>query len=165
MNQAVSNKKFQFIPYIISLLINLAIGFVASIFTRPEIEGWYRTLKKPGFTPPDMAFPIAWTILYILIATSAYLVWTKRNNTPAFKTALIIYALQLFFNFWWSIIFFGLHSILIALIIIIALLVLIILNISWFNRFSKPAAYLLVPYLLWVGFAALLNLSIYIFNK
>lgn len=165
MNRAVSAKKFQFIPYLISLLITLAIGFVASIFTRPEIEGWYRTLKKPAFTPPDIAFPIAWTVLYILIATSAYLVWQKRNATRAFKTAVVIYALQLFFNFCWSIIFFGLHQILLGLIIIISLLVLIILNISWFNRFSKAAAWLLVPYLLWVGFAALLNLSIYIFNK
>ena len=165
MAQQTSTTKFQFIPFLISLLITLSIGFVASIFTRPEIEGWYRTLKKPTFTPPDLAFPIAWTILYILIATSAYLVWKKRDKTQAFKTAAIIYFLQLFFNFWWSIIFFGLHQMLFALIVIISLLVLIILNISWFNRFRKSAAYLLVPYLLWVSFAALLNLSIFIFNK
>jgi len=165
MNQAVSTKKFQFIPFLISLLINPAIGFVASIFTRPEIEGWYRTLKKPDFTPPNLAFPIAWTILYILIALSAYLVWQKRDETKTFKTAVLIYALQLFCNFCWSITFFGLHYIFAGLIVIVSLLVLIILNISWFNRFSKAAAYLLVPYLLWVGFAALLNLSIYIFNK
>ncbi|TWR27782.1 tryptophan-rich sensory protein [Mucilaginibacter achroorhodeus] len=157
--------KFQFIPLLISLIITLAIGFTASFFTRPEIEGWYQTLKKPTFTPPNFVFPIAWTLLYILIAIAAYLVWKKRDRSVTYKTAAVIYALQLLFNFSWSIVFFEFHQILGGLLVIIALLVIIILNISWFNRFSKPAAYLLIPYFLWVSFATLLNLSIYIFNK
>ncbi|PAW93609.1 TspO protein [Mucilaginibacter sp. MD40] len=165
MSTAASAKRFQLVPFIISLGITLGIGFVASVFTRPEIEGWYATLKKPIFVPPNWAFPVAWTILYILIAISAYLVWVKRDNSQAYKTAVVIYCLQLAFNFAWSIVFFGMHQIFGALLIIIGLLVLIIFNISWFHRYSKTAAYLLVPYLLWASFATLLNLSIFVFNK
>ncbi|MFD0792549.1 TspO/MBR family protein [Mucilaginibacter litoreus] len=165
MNTPNHEAKFQIIPFAISLLITLGIGIVASLFTRPEIAGWYANLKKPSFTPPKWLFPVAWTILYIMIATAAYLVWRLRDNSAAFKTTVVIYSLQLLLNFSWSIVFFGMHHILAALIIILLLLVLIILNINWFGRFSQTAALLLLPYLLWVGFASLLNLSIYIFNK
>lgn len=165
MSTLASAKKFQLVPFIISLFITLGIGFAASLFTRPEIEGWYATLKKPTFVPPNWAFPVAWTTLYILIAISAYLVWVKRDKSQTYKTAVLIYCLQMVFNFAWSIVFFSTHQIFGALLVIIALLVLIILNISWFHRFSKTAAYLLVPYFLWVLFATLLNLSIFVFNK
>ncbi|TWR29390.1 tryptophan-rich sensory protein [Mucilaginibacter pallidiroseus] len=165
MTTATPARKFQLLPLIISLVITLAIGFVASMFTRPEIDGWYRTLNKPSFTPPNWAFPVAWTTLYILIATAAYLVWQKRDGSATFKTTVVIYAVQLLLNFSWSIVFFGLHNIFGGLIVIILLLILIILNISWFGRFSMVAAWLLVPYLLWVSYATLLNISIYILNK
>jgi benzodiazapine receptor len=157
--------RFQFIPFAISLFITLAIGLVGSLFTRPQIKGWYINLNKPGFTPPNWAFPVAWTTLYILIATAAYLVWKRRDGTPIYKTAVAIYVSQLLLNFSWSIVFFGLHMVFGGLIIIVALLMFIILNIAWFGRFSKAAPWLLVPYLLWVSYATLLNISIYILNK
>jgi benzodiazapine receptor len=138
---------------------------VAAIFTRPEIAGWYSTLNKPSFTPPNWLFPVAWTTIYILIATAAYMVWKLRDGSSTYKTAVIIYVVQLALNFSWSIVFFGRHQILGGLMVIVALLVTIILNISWFNRFSKTAAWLLLPYLLWVSYATLLNISISVLNK
>lgn len=165
MKANLADHKFQAVPFAISLLITLSIGGAASFVTRPEIKGWYLTLNKPSFTPPNWLFPVAWTMLYILIAISAYMVWKLRDGSSTYKTAVIIYVVQLALNFFWSIVFFGLHQIFGGLIIIVALLVTIILNISWFNRFSKTAAWLLVPYLLWVGYATLLNICISVFNK
>jgi len=159
------NKKFQVFPFIISLAITLAIGFVASLFTRPQIASWYVSLKKPSFNPPNWAFPVAWTILYILIAISAYLVWKRRNRAVTYKTTAGIYFVQLLLNFSWSIIFFGMHQVFGALVIIGLLWISIIFNIRWFGKFSKAAAWLLVPYILWVSFAGLLNLNIYLLNR
>ena len=161
---ADSNSKFQIIPFIISLVITLSIGVVASLFTRPEIPGWYSTLNKPSLTPPNWLFPVAWTTLYIMIAIAAYMVWKRRDGSATYKTTAIIYIIQLALNFSWSIVFFGMHQIAGGLIIIVALLATIVLNISWFGRFSKTAAWLLVPYLLWVGYATLLNISIVVLN-
>ena len=165
MRNNLASTKFQPVAFTISLLITLTIGVVASIFTRPEIKTWYITLNKPSFTPPNWLFPVAWTTLYILIAVSAYLIWKLRDGSSTYKTAAIIYVIQLALNFSWSIVFFGMHQILGGLFIIVTLLVTIILNISWFNRFSKTAAWLLVPYLLWVSYATLLNISICVLNK
>ena len=165
MKTNITEPKFRPVALIVSLLITLSIGMVAAAFTRPEITGWYTTLKKPDFTPPNWLFPVAWTTLYILIGIAAYLVWQLRDGSRTYKTAVIIYTIQLALNFSWSIVFFGLHQILGALLIIISLLVTIILNIAWFGRFSGAAAWLLVPYILWVTFAMILNLSICVINK
>ncbi|MCO5934304.1 tryptophan-rich sensory protein [Mucilaginibacter sp. RB4R14] len=165
MKTNISDPKFKPFALIISLSITLAIGVVAAMSTRPEIANWYVTLKKPDFTPPNWLFPVAWTTLYILIGIAAYLVWQLRDGSRTYKTALTIYIIQLMLNFSWPIVFFGMHDILSGLVIIIALLVTIILNISWFGRFSRAAAWLLAPYLLWVGYAMLLNLSIFVINK
>ena len=159
------DRKFQLFPFLISLFITLGIGIIASIFTRPEIKGWYINLSKPSFTPPNWLFPVAWTILYVLIATAAYMVWIRRDKSITYTRASMIYIVQLLLNFSWSIVFFGMHEIFAALVIIILLLVTIILNIAWFGRFSKTAAWLLVPYVVWVSYAGLLNLSIYILNR
>jgi benzodiazapine receptor len=160
-----SDHKFQILPFLFSLFITLSIGIVAAFFTRPEIKGWYTTLVKPSFTPPNWLFPIAWTTLYILIAIAAYIVWKRRDNTITYTITKISYIVQLLLNFSWSIVFFGMHQVFAALVIVIILLVTIILNIAWFGRFSKTAAWLLVPYVIWVSYAGLLNLSIYILNK
>ncbi|HVW97718.1 MAG TPA: TspO/MBR family protein [Mucilaginibacter sp.] len=156
--------KFQFIPFLISLLITLAIGFVASLFTRPQIAGWYSSLAKPSFNPPPWVFAPVWTCIYVMIAISAYLVWKRRGPNSTYHTAKYIYIFQLFLNFSWSIVFFGLHGIFPALLVIVALWIMILLNIRWFSKFSTAAAWLLVPYLLWVSFASVLNLSIYLLN-
>ncbi|RFZ82102.1 tryptophan-rich sensory protein [Mucilaginibacter terrenus] len=160
-----ANNRFQLLPYLVSLAITLGIGIVASLFTRPEIKGWYVTLGKPGFTPPNWLFPVAWTILYILIATAAYLVWKRRDASSTYRTAAVIYTVQLALNFSWSIVFFGMHEIVGGLVIIGLLLIAIILNIAYFAKISKIAAWLLVPYLLWVSYATLLNASILTLNK
>ena len=159
-----SSKKIQLFPFLISLTITLALGFVASLFTRPQIAGWYSTLNKPTFNPPPWLFAPVWTVLYIMIAIAAYLVWQRRDNSKTYKITAAIYIVQLWFNFSWSIVFFGLHGILPALFVILLLWVSIILNIRWFKKYDKTAAWLLTPYLLWVSFASVLNLSIYLLN-
>jgi tryptophan-rich sensory protein len=158
-------RKFQFFPFLISLLITLAVGFVASLVTRPEIPGWYSTLKKPFFNPPPWLFAPVWTVIYIMIATAAYLVWKLRSRKPAYIIARSVYIIQLVLNFSWSIVFFGLHQVLGAMIVIILLWISILFNINWFGKFNKIAARLLWPYLLWVSFAAVLNASIYLLNR
>lgn len=164
MRKITIRKGFQPIPFIISLAITLAIGFVASLVTRPQIAGWYSTLNKPSLNPPAWLFAPVWTAIYLLIAIAAYLVWKRRNLIVGYSTTATIYAVQLLLNFSWSIVFFGLHQILGALIVIVLLWISIILNIAWFGKFNKIAAWLLVPYLLWVSFATLLNLNIYLLN-
>ena len=165
MNTIKLKTGFQTFPFIISLLITLTIGFVASIFTRPEIPGWYASLQKPSFNPPSWLFAPVWTTIYLLIAIAAYLVWKNRNATSTYKTTATIYFVQLLLNFSWSIIFFGMHQVFGALIIISLLWISIILNIFWFSKFNKTAAWLLAPYILWVSFAWLLNLNIYLLNR
>lgn len=157
--------KFQPGPFLISLLITFAIGIVASLFTTPQIQGWYASLQKPSFNPPNWLFAPVWTTLYIMIAIAAYLVWKRRNDVPAYLSTRRVYFWQLLLNFSWSIIFFGLHQILTALIVIFLLWLSIIATMFAFNRFSKTACWLLLPYLLWVSFAAALNFSIYVLNR
>jgi tryptophan-rich sensory protein len=164
MSVVTSTKRFQFFPYLINLLIVLAIGLVASLVTRPEIAGWYSTLRKPSFNPPPWLFAPVWTVIYIMIATSAYMVWKLRSRKPAYIIARSAYFIQLILNFSWSIIFFGMHQIATAMIVIILLWLSIIVTINWFNKFNRAAALLLVPYLLWVSFASVLNVSIYLLN-
>ncbi|HEY9196481.1 MAG TPA: TspO/MBR family protein [Mucilaginibacter sp.] len=143
----------------------MAIACVASLVTRPQIEGWYSTLKKPWFNPPAWLFAPVWIILYFMIATAAYLVWKQRSRKPVYTITKTVYFIQLFLNLSWSIVFFGLHQVLAALIIVILLWLSIIININWFNKHSKASGWLLWPYLLWVSFAAVLNSSIYLLNR
>lgn len=159
------SRKFQFFPFLISLLITLSIGFVASLFTRPEIAGWYSQLHKPSFTPPSWLFAPVWTTLYVMIAVAAYLVWKRRNDGLNYTRAAIVYFFQLLLNFSWSIVFFGMHHVLGAAFIIVLLWIFIIWNIKVFSNYSRVAAWLLVPYLLWVSFASALNIGIYLLNK
>jgi tryptophan-rich sensory protein len=165
MNEVTHNRKFQFFPFLVSLLITLAIGFVASLFTRPQIAGWYNTLNKPPFNPPPWIFAPVWTCIYILIAIAAYMVWQRRDASTNYLTARAVYVIQLALNFSWSIVFFGLHAIAGALLVIILLWISISLNIRWFGKLSKTAGWLLLPYFLWVSFATLLNFSIYLLNR
>lgn len=158
-------RKFRFFPFLISLLITLAIGFVAALFTRPEITGWYNTLKKPFFNPPLWLSAPVWTMLYIIIAIAAYLVWKHRSRKPAFKITRAIYFVQLFLNFLWWVMFFVLHQLLGAMAVVIFLWISIILNINWFGKYSRVAGRLLWPYLLWISFVAVLNASIYLLNR
>jgi benzodiazapine receptor len=164
MSTATNKRGFQLWPLVISLVITLSIAGVASYFTVPQIPVWYAYLQKPSFNPPNWLFGPVWTTLYVMIAIAAYLVWKKRSQSIEYANAKYVYILQLLLNFSWSIIFFGMHQILAALIVIGLLWLTIIVNILFFSRINKAAAWLLVPYLLWVSFASLLNFSIYKLN-
>jgi len=165
MQNATKTKKFNPFALFISLVITLGIGFVASLVTRPQISGWYTTLAKPSFNPPPWLFAPVWTCIYIFIAIAAWLVWQQRDGSTNYLTARAVYVIQLALNFSWSIVFFGLHSIPGALLVIILLWLMIVLNVRWFGKFSKTASWLLLPYFLWVSFATLLNFSIYTLNR
>lgn len=145
---------------IISILIPLAVGALSALISGNM--SMYSSLNKPGLSPPSFIFPIVWTILYILMGISSYIIYV--SGSPGTKTALYIYALQLFFNFCWSIIFFGFSQYLFAFVWLIALIILIVIMIKKFYSIEPIAAYLQIPYLIWCIFAAYLNLSIYLMN-
>jgi tryptophan-rich sensory protein len=159
------NKHIDWTAFIVLLAINVAIGVIASFFTRPEIPTWYATLQKPSFNPPPWLFGPVWTVIYVLIAFAAYRVWLHRNDGWEFTVSTLVYIFQLALNFAWSIVFFGMHQISWALVVILALLASIILNMVFFSKFSRTGAWLLLPYLLWVSFASVLNLNIYLLNR
>jgi len=149
---------------IVSVLICQGVGAVGSIFTSPAISTWYAILQKPSFNPPNWIFAPVWTILFLLMGISLYLIWSKGWADKRVKIALFIFGIQLVLNILWSFLFFGLQSPLYAFIGIIILWLAILLTIISFYRISKPAAYLLLPYILWVSFASILNFSIMILN-
>lgn len=146
----------------LSLILCLGTGLLGSLFTIPSIPTWYQSLNKPFFSPPNFVFAPVWTTLYILMAISLYLVLVKKpkNNLP-----IKFFLIQLLLNFFWSIIFFYIHAPLVAFFDILLLFTFIALTIEAFYKVNKVASYLLVPYILWVSFAAILNLSIVILNK
>jgi len=157
-------KKSHIIKLVSSLLLVLLVGFLGSFFTSSSVNGWYQTINKPSFNPPSWIFGPVWTILYIMIGISLYLVWTKPSKKSK-KPAYIAFAIQLGLNFLWSILFFGNQNPAGAFIDIILLWLAILANIILVYKISKPAAYLLVPYWLWVSFASILNFTIWILNN
>lgn len=149
---------------LLAVTICLLIGFLSSFATQSSVNDWYLTLNKPSFNPPNWIFAPVWTSLYILMGVAAGIVWSKGFHHIWVKTALYHFGFQLLFNALWSIVFFGFKSPSWALLVILLLLTLIILTIKWFKVVSKTAALLLVPYLLWVLFASLLNYKIWELN-
>lgn len=149
---------------VIAVTICLLIGFLAGFATQSSVDTWYNTLNKPSFNPPNWIFAPVWTILYILMGIAAGLVWAKGFYHIWVKTALYYFGFQLLFNALWSIVFFGFQKPFWALLVILVLLILILLTIKWFKIVSRPAAYLLLPYLLWVSFAMVLNYKIWELN-
>ncbi|MEF8847314.1 MAG: TspO/MBR family protein [Candidatus Paceibacterota bacterium] len=146
---------------IASLALPQLAGLIGAFFTGSSVSGWYTTIEKPVFTPPGWIFGPAWTLLYLLMGVSLYLVWSRAKTH---KKALFVFAVQLVLNTLWSIIFFGLQAPLWGFVEIILLWVAILLTITSFYKINKTAAYLLLPYLAWVSFAAVLNLAIVILN-
>ena len=147
-----------------AIVVSELAGGIGSIFTMKSIAGWYATLIKPEFSPPNWIFGPVWTTLYALMGIAAFLVWRKGFDRKDVKIALGIFLGQLVLNTLWSIIFFGLQSPAGAFAEIIFLWLTILATIIAFARISKPAAWLLVPYIFWVSFAAYLNYSIWILN-
>lgn len=146
-----------------SIWLPILVWFISSYFTLNSIENWYMDLNKPFFNPPNWIFWPVWTLLYIMIWISFYIVcnkwfWVNKNRVK------IVYFIQLFLNFLWSFSFFYLENPLLWLINIIILWLVIIYNIILFHKVDKKAWFLLIPYLLWVSFATMLNLAIYLLN-
>jgi len=143
--------------FITSITLCFFVAFAGSAVTLPSIPTWYALLNKPFFSPPNWVFGPVWTVLYFLMGISLYLIWNK-------SVKIKIFLIQLALNFLWSLVFFWLHQPLLALITIFMLWISIYLTIKSFYRISKLAAYLLIPYILWVSFALLLNLFIVVLN-
>jgi tryptophan-rich sensory protein len=138
---------------------------VGSLATYSSIPTWYAELNRTAITPPNWVFGPAWTLLYILMAIAAFLVWREGLENPAVKHRLVLFFEQLVLNALWSIIFFGQHQILFAFIALVVLWLAILATILKFYQISKLAAYLLIPYILWVTFAGVLNFMTWLANK
>ena len=145
---------------IIFILIPLAAGSLSALLSGNSAA--YLALNKPPLSPPSFLFPIVWTILYILMGISSYIIY--ESETPEKNKALRLYFIQLFFNFFWSIFFFGFSMYFFAFLWLLVLIILIVLMIYQFHKISPVAAYLQIPYLIWCLFAAYLNFMIYQLN-
>ena len=151
--------------YVISIAIALAVGGLSAFLTRNSMD-LYETIITPPLAPPSILFPIVWTILFILMGISAAMIYnTDSAPKPQRKSALYTYALSLVFNFFWSIIFFNKRAFLFAFIWLLILLFLIIRTIMKYRKINPLAAYLQIPYALWVTFAGYLNFAIWYLNK
>lgn len=154
----------KFRVYLIGILIPLAVGGLSALLTSGNMM-LYGEIVQPPLAPPPILFPIVWTVLYVLMGIGSARVYLKKEAMPKEVTsALKTYVLQLGFNFFWSLIFFNLRAFLFAFIWLIALWGLIIIMLFQFYKIDKIAAIINIPYLLWVTFAAYLNLAIYILN-
>lgn len=148
----------------ISLLVPFVSGAIGSVFTFQAIPTWYASLNKASFNPPNWLFGPAWTVLYILIGVSLFLVLNSKIENKNKRIALIIFFAQIILNMLWSIVFFGIKSPIAAFINIIFLWISILLNIISFYKINKTSGLILIPYLCWVTFAGLLNLFVVILN-
>lgn len=155
--------KFNYKLLVLCIAIPLAIGSLSGFLTSESME-MFSSINKPPLSPPAILFPIVWTILYILMGIASYLILTFGQEKNIIKNALTVYSLQLICNFFWSIWFFNFGWYLFAFAWLIILWILIFNTIVSFYAISKPAAYLLLPYLLWVTFAGYLNFAIYLLN-
>lgn len=149
---------------IFSIIICQLAGIIGSIFTYPAVKGWYATLQRPFFSPPNWVFGPVWILLYILMGISLYLVWKKGLKNKNVKTGLYLFGFQLVLNAIWSLLFFGLKNPFYAFLEIIILWFAIALTIYQFWKINKKASYLLIPYIAWVTFAAILNFYIWRMN-
>ncbi len=149
--------------YIIGLVIPLAVGILSALLTMSNMD-IYKDITKPEIAPPAILFPIVWTVLYILMGISSVIIYNSEASEKDKKTALLIYALQLCVNFFWSIIFFNQRAFVFSFVWLVLLWILIVIMIINFSKINKLSAYLQIPYLLWVSFAGYLNLSIFLLN-
>jgi len=152
------------IKLVVSIGVCLLAGIIGAIPTMQAIPTWYATLNKPSFTPPNWVFGPVWTILFILIGIALFFVWESPRNR-ARDVGIILFAVQLAANVGWNFTFFGLESALYGVLAIIPLWILIAATIYQFNKVSRWAAYLMVPYILWVSIATILNIAIYLWNR
>ncbi|HWR26719.1 MAG TPA: TspO/MBR family protein [candidate division Zixibacteria bacterium] len=160
INRSGESKKL-----VISIAICLFAGVLGSVFTTPAIPTWYAALIKPTFAPPNWVFFPVWTALFIMMGISLFFVWRMNSKDQLVKKALLLFSAQLILNITWSAAFFGLKSPLAGLIDISILLILILFTTLNFMKLSRTAGLLLIPYLIWVSFAAILNFEIWRLNR
>ena len=149
---------------LIAMLIPLLVGGTAGFFTASGVDGWYALANKPWFNPPNWIFMPVWTMLYLMMGIAMYLVWKTKADKSIKQTAIILFAVQLTLNFFWSLIFFKMQQPGWAFAEIIVMWLMILLTTIWFSKISSAAAWLLVPYLCWVSFASVLNYAIWQLN-
>jgi benzodiazapine receptor len=153
------------IKLIVSIVACEGAGGIGAIFTTPAIPTWYAGLKKPTFTPPNAVFAPIWLTLYLLMGIAVFLVWREGLAQEGVKIAFIIFWVQLVLNILWSVIFFGLKSLLGGMVMILLLWVAILVNIIVFFGVSPIAGGLLIPYIVWVSIATNLNVRIWMLNR
>ena len=154
--------------FVLALAISYLAGFLGSIFNGSNIQGWYSTIIKPSFNPPNYVFGPVWTLLFTLIGVALYLIWQtegKRVRKKYMNKAMLWFIIQWILNVLWSFLFFTLHNPLLALVGIVLLLISIFMTIWYFYKLRRIAGILLIPYFGWVSFAMVLNLSIWLLNK
>lgn len=156
-------KKINFYKLAVALALPQIAGFIGTIFTDPQIPTWYETLNQSALTPPNWTFGIVWPLLYILMGVAFYIVWTKNEGKNS-GLAIKLFIVQLLLNTTWSVLFFGQQNPLAALWGILALWAAIVATIFAFMRVSKTAAWLMLPYILWVSFAFYLNYQVVVLN-
>ena len=139
-------------------------GIIGSVFTMPAIPGWYASLSKPFFNPPSWVFAPAWILLYTLMGIAVFLVWEKGISQKEVRIGISLFGIQLALNALWSFIFFGMQNLAISFAEIILLWIFIAATTVQFKKISRRAFFLMLPYLAWVSFAAILNLSIWLLN-
>jgi len=159
-----SKKLKEVFLFILSLAVCQLAGFIGSVFTAPNIKTWYAGLNKPFFTPPNWVFAPVWTTLYILMGISLFLIWRKGLREKNIREAFIMFMVQLILNAGWSIVFFGTHSILGGFLVIAVMCMAILLTMVLFYGISSLASILLLPYLMWVSFASVLNFALLLKN-
>lgn len=146
------------------ILISQGAGLLGSLFTVRNIDTWYKGLNKPVFSPPNWIFGPVWTLLYLMMGISAFLIWQNGWKRKEVKSALLVFMIQLVLNALWSIIFFGNRAPLAGFVEILFLWTAILVTIILFWKISKTAGILLLPYIAWVSFAAVLNFSLWRLN-
>ena len=151
------------IKLVISIAVPQVVALSGAYFTITGIDSWYQNIAKPSWNPPNWVFGPVWTILYILMGIALFIIWKSENRDR--RTAIIFWVIQLVLNFLWTILFFNQRQILGAFIEMILLWIMILMTIIYFARISKLAAWLMVPYIAWVSFAALLNYAIWQLNQ
>lgn len=162
-NKALLNVKI--IPLILNILIPLLGGFIVSYINRNAMSVYNTTVKKPFFTPPSIVFIIVWTILYILMGIAAYRIYIKNKENNDDNGAYFFYLVQLILNFMWSFIFFTFRLYGLSFIWIIILFIFVVITFIKFIKIDKIAGFLLVPYMLWLVFAGILNFFVWVFNE
>ena len=157
-------KAVNIVKLLISIILPLSIGAIAGIFTAKSIPEWYATLNPPSFNPPNWIFGPVWTTLYLIMGISFFLIW-KLESGKERNQAIVIFGVQLLLNFGWSFFFFYFNMIGLALIEILLLWITIVLMLTRFYKLKPLAAYLNIPYLLWVSFATVLNAAYFFLNR